>query len=227
MSKNLKFSIITSKPFLSFIYWFIRIYSATFRLTVENEDKWLDHINNGGRVLLCCWHQQFFSGIRHFKKYSKYGPGLMISRSMDGEFIAGVANRTGWYTMRGSSSSGGRSALGGMILKLKETGLAGHIVDGPTGPAGVVKPGVIRLASAANADIVPFYASADRAWYFGSWDRFMLPKPFARVTLRFGDMIPCPTPETEEAFEHQRISLEKVMLPSIHLKTPIHLSNTG
>ena len=114
-----------------------------------------------------------------------------------------------------------------MILKLKETGLAGHIVDGPTGPAGVVKPGAIRLASAANADIVPFYASADRAWYFGSWDRFMLPKPFARVTLRFGDMISCPTPETEEDFEHQRISLEKVMLPSIHLKTPIHLSNTG
>ncbi len=52
--------------------------------------------------------------------------------------------------MRGSSSKGGRSALSGMILKLKETGLAAHIVDGPRGPAGVVKPGAVRLASAAN-----------------------------------------------------------------------------
>jgi len=220
MSKKLKFAIITSKPFLSFIYWFIRIYSATFRLTVENEDRWLDHIDNGGRVLLCAWHQQFFSAIRHFKKYSKYEPGLMISRSTDGEFIAGVANRTGWYTMRGSSSKGGRSALSRMILKLKETGLAAHIVDGPRGPAGIVKPGVIRLASAANAAIVPFYASADRVWYFRSWDRFMLPKPFARVTLRFGDMIPYPTLEAKGDFEHQRISLEEIMRPSIHLETP-------
>jgi len=66
MSKKLKFAIITSKPFLFFLYWFIRLYSATFRLTVENEKQWLNHIHSGGRVLLCVWHQQFFSAIRYF-----------------------------------------------------------------------------------------------------------------------------------------------------------------
>ena len=53
MSKKLKFAIITSEPFLVFLYGFIRIYAATFRLTVENEKQWLDYIHKGGRVLLC------------------------------------------------------------------------------------------------------------------------------------------------------------------------------
>ena len=219
MSKKLKFAIVTSKPFLAFLYSLIHIYSATFRLNVENEKQWLDHIHNGGRVLLCAWHQQFFSAIRHFKKYSRYKPGLMISRSSDGQIIAGVANRTGWYTVRGSSSRGGHSALHRMIFRLRETGLAAHIADGPRGPAGIVKPGIIRMASAADAVIVPVYTNADRAWYFNSWDTFMLPKPFARVTLHFGDMIPCPAAETREEFEYQRALLQKIMLPSLHRKT--------
>jgi hypothetical protein len=218
MLKKLKFAIITSKPFLSFLYLFIRFYSVTFRLTVENEKQWVDHIHNGGRVLLCGWHQQFFSAIRYFKKYGKYKPGLMISKSADGEIIAGIANRTGWYTVRGSSSRGGRSALHGMIHRLKKAGLAAHVVDGPQGPAGVVKAGVIRMASAADAVLVPLYVSADNAWYFNSWDTFMLPKPFARVTLRFDDMMAFPVPETKEAFEHQRVLLEKNMRPFLHQK---------
>jgi len=176
----------------------------------------MTHIRKGGKILLCTWHQQFFSAIRHFKEYAPLQPGLMISRSFDGEIIAGIANRTGWYTMRGSSSRGGREALSGMIRKLKETGLAAHIVDGPRGPAGVVKAGAVRLANAAGAAIVPFYTSADRAWYFGSWDRFMLPKPFARVTIRFGDIIPWKAMENEDEFERQTKNLETTMLPSIH-----------
>lgn len=216
MSRNYKSAILTSKPFLSFFYRLIRLYAATFRLTVENEDQWYDHLNNGGRVLLCAWHQQFAAAIRYFKKYSKFHPGLMISGSSDGEIIAGVANRTGWYTIRGSSSRGGRKALKKMIQKMKETGLAAHILDGPRGPAGVVKPGAIYLANATNAVIVPFYASADRAWYFRSWDTFMLPKPFARVTLRFGEMIPCTEVNTKEDFDYQMHLLETIMRPSLH-----------
>ncbi len=219
MPRKIKFAILTSNLFLSFLYLFIRLYSATFRFTVQNERQWREHIQKGGRVLLCVWHQQFFSAIRPFKKYRRYSPSLMISRSADGEIIAGVANRTGWAAVRGSSSRDGRKALGEMIGKLKNSGLAAHILDGPRGPAGIVKPGAIRLASAAGAVIVPFYTSADRAWYFKSWDKFMLPKPFAKVTLRFGDMIHLPEKETEEEFESQRIALEKLMGPSLILDT--------
>ncbi len=213
--KKVKFAILTSRPFIAFLYRFIRLYSFTFRLTVENEKTWMDYIDGGGRVVLCCWHQQFLGAIRHFKRYESYRGSLMISKSSDGEVIAGIARRSGFYPVRGSSSRGGRPALAEMIQRLQETGLAAHILDGPGGPRGVVKAGVIQLASASGAAIVPFYTSADRAWYLNSWDRFMLPKPFARVTIRFGDLIPCHVAGGSEEFERQRRSLEKIMLPGL------------
>lgn len=206
---------ITSKFFLAFLYRFIRTYSWTFRLRVENEQDWMSYHREGGAVLLCVWHQQFFAAIRHFKTYQALGPSLMISRSKDGEMIASVAERSGWKTVRGSSSKGGRQALGMMIKNLKEFRLAAHIIDGPRGPAGRVKAGAISLAHAADAMIVPIYTAADNAWYFKSWDKFMLPKPFAKVTLRFGKMIDFNTLNRETDFEAQRLELENTMLPAL------------
>ncbi len=206
--------VVKSKPFLSFLYRFIRAYSWTFRLTVENEEAWMDYLKGGGTVLLCAWHQQFFSAIYHFKTYAHLNPSLMISQSNDGDIIADIANKSGWKTVRGSSSKDGREALRAMINNLKRYRLAAHIVDGPRGPAGVIKAGLISLAEATDAVIVPLYTSADRAWYFNSWDRFMLPKPFARVTLRFGAMINFHTEHQEKDFEGKLQFLEKAMLPN-------------
>jgi len=209
---------LTSDITLTLIYRCIRGYSSTFRLNVVNEDRWMKHVRDGGTVLLCCWHQQFFSAIRHFQNYRPYRPPLMISRSTDGEVIAGVASRTGWDPVRGSSSKGGRDALHEMIDRLKERRVAAHIVDGPRGPIGIIKPGAIRMAQESNAVIIPFYSSADRAWYFNSWDRFMIPKPFSRVTISFGDIFPVHQTRTEEEFEQLRLDLEKTMLSGLITK---------
>jgi hypothetical protein len=210
-------NIVTTKLFHSFLYRFIRLYSSTFKMEIENEKKWMDHLRSGGRVLLCTWHQHFFSAIRHFQKYRDFKPALMISKSSDGEIIAGVAEKSGWHTMRGSSSRGGKEALRKMIDHLNQTGLAGHIVDGPKGPAGNVKAGVIQLAHAADAAIIPFYISADRAWYFNSWDSFFIPKPFARVVISFGEMIKFTPAENPAAFENQRLYLENIMRPELRV----------
>ncbi len=208
--------ILTSQKTVWILYRFIRLYSLTFRLRVENEQPWIDHIHSGGRVLLCTWHQHFFSFIRYFRNYRKYGPGLMISQSSDGEIIAGIANMSGWYTVRGSSSRNGRGALRQMIKRLKKTGLAAHILDGPRGPSGIVKNGAVYLAMGAEAAIVPATAIAEKAWYFRSWDRFMLPKPFSKVIIRYGDMIPCPTVDhDEDAVEAQRKHLQKILSPTL------------
>ncbi len=194
------------------LYKFIRFYSMTFRLEVQNEEAWLDgYLNKNESILLCVYHQQFFPAIRYFQGYKKYKPGLMISMSKDGELISAVANRSGWKTVRGSSSKGGLEALSGMIDHLGEHRLAAHIIDGPRGPFGVVKPGAIRLAHATESYIVPFYATADRAWYAKSWDKFLFPKPFSKVVLRFGDKIKLDQTETEEAFDEHRKVLEDIM----------------
>ncbi len=207
--------LFTSELFISFLYRFVRAYSWTFRLKIENESEWMDYLKNGGSVLLCTWHQQFFPVIRHFQNYKVFNPCIMISQSSDGEIVAGVAERSGWKTVRGSSSKGGRKALKEMISNLKQSKLATHIVDGPKGPPGKVKAGAIRLAHATDSAIVPFSILAEKAWYFNSWDKFLLPKPFAKVVLHFEKMIKFDKTEDEESFERQRQQLEEIMLTAL------------
>ncbi len=214
MFKRLKF-IIYTRPFIVFAYYFIQVYSMTFRLRVENESRWKDLRAQGTTVLLCGWHQQFFSAIHHFKTYSKFNPGLMISQSKDGDLISGVANRIGWHTPRGSSSRGGKQAMGAMIDHLKTYGLGAHILDGPQGPMGRVKAGVIKMAIEADAVVIPFYTSAEHAWFFNSWDRFMLPKPFSRVFITFGQEIRLEALDGLDDFEGQRQFIETAMGPGL------------
>jgi lysophospholipid acyltransferase (LPLAT)-like uncharacterized protein len=71
------------------------------------------------------------------------------------------------------------------------------------------------MAHATDAVIVPFYVSAEKAWYFNSWYRFMLPKLFSRVVLRFGDMIRLAPIANENDFEEQRRQLEQTMRPAL------------
>lgn len=208
---------ITSELFISILYRLTRIYSKTFQFKIENEKEWLDYLNNGGVVLLCTWHQQFFSVIRHFQSYKALKPSLMISQSKDGKIVAGIAKLSGWNPVRGSSSRGGTLALKNMIVNLKNSKLSGHIVDGPRGPSGIVKPGVIRLAHATNAVIVPFYVFAENSWHFNSWDKFFLPKPFSKVILRFGQMISLQRTKDRNLFERQRKQLECIMIPALKM----------
>jgi lysophospholipid acyltransferase (LPLAT)-like uncharacterized protein len=74
---------------------------------------------------------------------------------------------------------------------------------------------VIRLAHATKAAIVPFYVSTENGWHFNSWDKFLLPKPFSRVTLRFGEMIKFQKVKDKDLLEKQRKQLEKIMTPAL------------
>ena len=141
----------------------------------------------------------------------------MISQSKDGDIIAGIAEKSGWHAVRGSSSRDGRPGPQRDGRSPERSGLAAHVVDGPRGPAGVIKAGVVSLARATGAVVVPVYATADRAWYFNSWDRFMLPKPFARVTLRFGEILDLTSGMTDEDFELHQLRLQEIMQPGLSL----------
>ena len=212
-----KLSTLAKTKAASFlIYWLVRSYCAALRVRIENESEWFDYLKKGGRVLLCCWHQQFFIGVRIFGKYRKFAPALMSSRSKDGQMGAGVAQRAGCHTVWGSSTRGGGSALKEMIKRIRETRLAVHMIDGPQGPAGVVKAGVIAMAHGANAALVPVCVRSDRAWYLKSWDAFMIPKPFARVTVSFSSPVELPKAKDKANLEEQRQMLENIMRPCLY-----------
>jgi lysophospholipid acyltransferase (LPLAT)-like uncharacterized protein len=205
--------IVKSELFLDAFYRSLRAYCRTFRITIINEAPWMDYLQKGGSVLLCGWHQQIFPTAAYFENYQIFSPSIMISQSNDGDIAAGLLRRSGWRPIRGSSSKGGMKALKCMIRELRRSRLAAHLVDGPRGPAGIVKPGVIALALATRAVIVPVSISTDRAWFFSSWDRLMMPKPFAEIRFDFGEMIHLNGSGGKTDVEAWRRHLENVMRP--------------
>ncbi|MEN6375465.1 MAG: lysophospholipid acyltransferase family protein [Smithella sp.] len=153
------------------------------------------------------WHQRFFGGF-FIPKIFKWSPCIMISKSRDGDFVAQIARHVGWIPVRGSSSRGGKEALRAMVQGVHEHKIGGHIVDGPTGPPRIIKPGLISLAQSANAVICPTVVSYEKAWIANSWDRFMVPRPFSRVLLRFGSIFPVPEITSNDQFESFRREVE-------------------
>ncbi len=197
------------------IYRLAKLYCATFRLTIENESQWIDHLKQGGKILICLWHQQLFSTIYLLSKYKKYEISVMISQSLDGDIAARIFEAGGLFAVRGSSSRGGIAALKEMMKRLDRYRVGVHVLDGPQGPAGVVKPGAITLANYTGAVMVPLVIRADRAWYLRSWDRFMIPKPFSRVKIKFCQKIELPKFMNEEEYENRTRMLEKIMRPHL------------
>ena len=194
--------------------YLVRMYFRTIRIESFNEEMILRHLESGGKVIAALWHQRIVSVIGYAKRFgAKYHPSVMISKSRDGDLAAEVFSRMNFRPVRGSSSREGKQALAALVDDLKDHPFAVHILDGPREPrGGVVKPGLIALAKQSGVPIVPFYLSISRAWVLRSWDRCLVPKPFSKIVVRWGQLITVPKDMDERTFEEIRLGIEKEML---------------
>jgi lysophospholipid acyltransferase (LPLAT)-like uncharacterized protein len=117
---------------------------------------------------------------------------VLSSQSRDGELMARTIARLGIDTSRGSSSRGGVLGLRTLLQKAEEGWDIGFTPDGPRGPAGEVKPGVILVAAATGLPIVPVAIAASRAKRLHSWDRFLVPLPLSKVHFVYGEPLTVP-----------------------------------
>jgi lysophospholipid acyltransferase (LPLAT)-like uncharacterized protein len=115
-----------------------------------------------------------------------------VSASDDGEYVARIIEKQGHRPIRGSTTKGGLRALAAMIRQLNQGHPGVVIPDGPQGPRFKVQPGVITLAKKTGCSIVPISYSAKKIKIFNSWDRFILPYPFTRCRVIFGDLVYVP-----------------------------------
>ncbi len=187
---------------------FLRALFATLRVKLEQEENLNERLTAGQPVIMVSWHNRL---LTEMSTMSPYRPLVMISQSRDGRRIAELSSRFGYRPVRGSSSRGGARALLQMVRELRSGGVGGHLVDGPRGPVGVIKPGLILMAQRSGAAIVPTYFASARRWCAPSWDRMELPYPFTRVIGRFGPAIDVPRELSDEAAEQLRLDLEKEM----------------
>lgn len=157
--------------------------SRTWRIRVINGEYVRDLRRAGQPFIFALWHGQLLPLLWHHRSE---GVLVLISEHRDGELVARAALSLGYGLIRGSSTHGAERALISLVRELE----SGHEVaitpDGPRGPAKTFAPGALVAAQRSGSFILPVAASADRAWRLRSWDRFMIPKPFARVTVAYG-----------------------------------------
>jgi len=159
------------------------------------------------------WHNRlliFPFVLRRFFVH-RHGAAL-ISASRDGELLADAIKRFGFDVVRGSSSRLGASA----ILQLEGVLASGRDVvitpDGPRGPAYKLGPGIIFLAQKSGAAVVPINMEYSSCWRIKSWDRFIVPRPFARVRVIIGAAYRVRSTSTDDEFEAERLRLQNAMM---------------
>lgn len=191
---------------------FVRFFHFTYRYQYIGEEN-LEIAKSKSpykSFVISVWHQTMFSTLTSNigKKYA-----LIVSRSKDGNFIANACKSFGHVPARGSSSKGGKEALL-EIIHLMKTGLpAAMAVDGPRGPFHQVKPGIIEMARLTNSAIIPWSSFPSRAWCFHkSWDKFLLPKPFAKIVIVYGEPIFISKEITREKFDSELIRIADKMI---------------
>lgn len=114
---------------------------------------------------------------------------VLTSRSRDGDLLAGFVRGFGLGVVRGSSSRGGLTALRTLARLLQERAEVVIVPDGPRGPREVAQPGAAILARLTGAPVVPVGFGAWPRAVLRTWDAFLIPRPFARAAVVFGDPI--------------------------------------
>lgn len=185
------------------VAWLLRLLGATWRLRIDPDNP----IARGESFLAALWHRGLFIGIYAFRDRRLLVP---VSSSRDGDRIAEVLKRLGFDpSPRGSSSRGATQVLKGLIRAAQRGATIGILCDGPRGPAGQLKPGVLAVSRATGVPVRPVGLAASPCLHFGSWDRIVLPVPFARIACSFGPPLRIPRETPRDELEHLRLQLER------------------
>ena len=173
--------------FLVFLIY--RLLSMTWRMRVIEPLSLQENRKTQTTVLLAHWHGDELALLRLTPEYRV---ATITSTSKDGEIMNTALRLYGVRTSRGSSTRGGTAALRGLIHLLRsEKRNSSFAVDGPKGPLHKAKPGIFEISRLMQAPIYPAGVSCDRAWKFPkSWNKTYLPKPFARLTVFWGEAVP-------------------------------------
>ena len=161
----------------------LRLLGHTWRFRVLNGDAIRSLRERERAVIFSLWHGQLLPLLWFHRNQ---GVKILISEHRDGEAVARTAQSLGYGLIRGSTTHGANRALITLVRELEAGNEVAITPDGPRGPAETYAPGALVAAQRTQSYIIPVGVSASRSWRLNSWDSFMIPKPFARVTVAYG-----------------------------------------
>ena len=185
-----------------FLGWiFVSLLGRSIRFRKVREEV-LNEYKHG--FVAICWHGQQLIGFYHFRGR---GYTILSSEHRDGDYSSSIMRRFGWRIVRGSST---RGAVHGLIKLLNNLRQGIPIVltpDGPQGPIYHIEPGAIYLAQKTGTPIIPIAFAFSKAIYLNTWDKFVMPFPFCRCVVQYGEPL-----LITEKLDENRLSVEKERL---------------
>lgn len=185
--------------------WIMRLWFATCRVTEHNGDVLLSVRRGEDNIIASFWHYSIIYILYYLRGYPAT---VMVSASRDGEYIAKLAKEFGYNSVRGSKNHKGVEALKGMLRAVLAGDNGAVVADGSQGPARILQPGALLVASRTGKPIVPVAWSASRYFTIRSWDKTAIPKPFSRVNVCFGEPVYLPRKMSAEELEEYRCTIE-------------------
>lgn len=192
-------------------YLLVRLFGATFRFRIfgaaNREQAMAQHPT--GAFCLGLWHEHLFGAIYGLRG-QQFAPLASLSR--DGDLATFVLERFGYRTVRGSSSRRGPEARDDLVTALAEGWFTAITMDGPRGPRRQAKSGILDIARRGGVAVLPLIVMADRQWVLGrSWDRFKIPRPFARIGIHYGVPFLVPADSHGAVFGEYKARLRQAM----------------
>jgi hypothetical protein len=185
-----------------------KLWSHTLRVRREGFDAVEDLLARDERFILSFWHRRLFMMPLAYP-FQRKGRGVAIlsSDSRDGERSAATWRWFGIHAVRGTASDDGAKALVRMIQAVKQGWDFGITPDGPRGPLMELKPGVTALARKTGAWVVPVSLAFDRCFELRTWDRMVIPFPFATCVIKYGTPYRIP-PKADDHAEAERLQCQ-------------------
>jgi len=199
LSRHLAPRLISA--YLQLLRWTVRV---EFVGAEELFRRWRDSEPS----ILAFWHSRL---AMMPIAYAGRGMCALSSQSRDGEIATRTAARWGIRSVRGSARRGGAGGLLALVRAFRKGDDLAIIPDGPRGPRGVAKAGFVHLARMVEAPVFPVSYGASRFRQLRSWDRMLVPLPFARICFVVGEPLQIDREADDSVVEAIRAELEQRM----------------
>lgn len=186
----------------------LRLMCATWRWDITGLENMKPFWGEGRPVIVCTWHGRLLMLPFAWERHGGGDVYVLMGRNRNGELITRIVSRFNMKAIRGSSRSGGKEARDEMaaLVKASPTTTIALTPDGPHGPPLVSKPGAAQLSLQGSLPVVWASASASPCVRLPTWDRFVVPLPFAKVRVRFSAPM---TPKGDATLEAWREALDE------------------
>ncbi len=160
------------------------------KLTVRLREYASSRDMGTGPLIFACLHRDILPAIMFVRSAR---PALLVSDSPDGDILVKTLDPKNYRFVRGATGDDGRRALVRLRREIHTGHSVGLAVDGPEGPYGSIREGVLHLARMTGAPVVPLVARADKPLVLNTWDRTVVPVPFRKVHMDIGPVMHIPS----------------------------------